>query len=130
MPMTFGNANDDGMPFNSWFLGDLENWRTDTSAPSPKPQFGLRQSRVVEIKWGAHGAGDVRREWASCSDRITLSLLVRGQFLLRFRSPGSREKIIERRLEREGDYAIWGTGTEHTWVVEEDAVVLTVRWRE
>ena len=59
-----------------------------------------------------------------------MSLLVRGRFLLRFRSPQFRDKVTEQRLVREGDYAIWDTDVEHTWVVEEDSVIFTIRWKE
>ena len=90
----------------------------------------LRTSSTVEMKWGHHRKGDQRREWAGCSDKITMSVLVRGKFRLRFRSPADGSKVIERLLEREGDYAIWGTDAEHTWIVEEEAVIFTVRWKE
>jgi hypothetical protein len=44
--------------------------------------------------------------------------------------PANRSEITEQLLAREGDYAIWGTETEHTWVVLEEAVIFTVRWKE
>ncbi|WP_374005171.1 hypothetical protein [Streptomyces ipomoeae] len=31
-------------------------------------------------------------------------------------------------LERQGDYVVWGRGVDHSWVAEEESVVLTVRW--
>src|SRR5688572_13731594 len=124
-----GNAMTDGLPFQSWFIGDLEMWAGRSAPTLPVSDFGLRQSRIVEIKWGEHRAGDRRTDWAACSDKISLSVLLRGKFLLRFRSPEDRDAVVERRLACEGDYAIWGIDVEHTWVVEEDSVVLTVRWR-
>ena len=124
-----GNATADGLPFQSWFMGDLVKWAA-TRTPLPDARFGLRQSRVVEMKWGEHRAGENRADWASCSDKTTISILLRGRFLLRFRSPEKRDEIVERRLEREGDYAIWGEDVEHTWVVEKDSVIITVRWIE
>jgi hypothetical protein len=130
MRTTSGNAARDGAPFNSWFIGDLRKWtqgRTDADAAKPA---GLRQSQVVEMKWGAHEAGAQRSDWAPCASTVSMSLLVRGKFLLRFRSAAAREEIVERRLEREGDYVIWGTDVEHAWMVEEDSLILTVRWRE
>jgi hypothetical protein len=130
MLFSCGNAVMDGAPFNSWFMGDLNAWRGDARPVTSPPSFGLRLSSTVEMKWGRHQTGERRPEWAGCSDRRTMSLLVRGRFLLRFRSPVSRDAIVEQRLEREGDYAVWGTDVEHTWVVEEDAVIMTVRWKE
>ena len=123
-----GNARADGSPFNAWFIGDLEKW---AKRPSPvEPNFGLRQARLVEMKWGEHRAGETRIDWAPSSEKTTMSLLVRGRFLLRFRLPDNRDEISDVRLEEEGDYALWGTKVEHTWVVEEDAIIMTVRWVE
>ena len=124
-----GNAADDGAPFHSWFVGDLNAW-TKPGDPAAGQDLGLRTSSAVEMKWGNHRKGEQRREWAGCSDKMTMSVLVRGKFRLRFRSPGDGSKVIERLLEREGDYALWGTDAEHTWIVEEDAVIFTVRWKE
>jgi hypothetical protein len=38
--------------------------------------------------------------------------------------------VKEQRLTEGGDYAVWGADVEHTWLVEQDAIVLTVRWQE
>ena len=124
MQITFGNAGTDGAGFKGWFMGDLNRWAPKDDAAA----FGLRQSSIIEMKWGVHRAGETRREWAPCSNNSTLSLLVRGKFLARFRKPNNPDAVIERRLVREGDYAIWGTDLEHTWVVEEDSVIFTIRW--
>jgi quercetin dioxygenase-like cupin family protein len=32
------------------------------------------------------------------------------------------------RLERQGDYAVWGPGIDRSWKAEDDSVVITVRW--
>ena len=130
MQITSGNATHDGAPFNSWFIGDLQKWTKGRARGVASNAVGLRQSQIVEIKWGTHRAGEQRADWASCADMMTMSLLVRGKFLLRFRLPTERTEVAERRLESEGDYAIWGMDVEHTWVVEDDAVIFTVRWRE
>ena len=124
MQITFGNAGTDGAGFKGWFMGDLNRWAPKDDAAA----FGLRQSSIIEMKWGVHRAGETRPEWAPCSNNSTLSLLVRGKFLARFRKPNNPDAVIEQRLVREGDYAVWGTDLEHTWVVEEDSVILTVRW--
>jgi hypothetical protein len=129
MQVTIGNAATDGALFNGWFIGQLEKWASE-KAGAEGGSFALRDSAIVEMKWGVHSAGEARADWAPCSEHTTLSLLVRGKFLLRLRSPHDRTAIAEQRLAREGDYAIWGTDVEHTWLVEEDAVIFTVRWRE
>ena len=130
LEISSGNATADGAPFQFWFIGDLERWTANLANSAVGEDFALRQSHVVEMKWGMHRAGDTRPEWAPCSEKRTMSLLVRGKFLLRFRAPSRLTQITERRLEQQGDYAIWGSSLEHTWVVEEDAVIFTVRWHE
>jgi hypothetical protein len=59
---------------------------------------------------------------------VSLSLLVRGEFLLRFRPVGQPER--EYCLQEEGDYLVWRESTPHTWIARQDSVVLTVRWRD
>jgi len=130
MQITSGNAARDGTPFNAWFIGDLQKWTAARRGDDSSEPTGLRQSQIVEMKWGVHRVGDQRADWAPCADRMTISVLVRGKFLLRFRSPEAPSEIVEQRLEREGDYAVWPTDVEHTWLVEEDTVIFTVRWKE
>jgi quercetin dioxygenase-like cupin family protein len=31
-------------------------------------------------------------------------------------------------LQRQGDYVVWGKGTDHSWQAEDDSTVITVRW--
>jgi quercetin dioxygenase-like cupin family protein len=31
-------------------------------------------------------------------------------------------------LGRQGDYAVWGPGIDHSWRAEEESVVVTIRW--
>jgi len=128
MHITIGNAATQNSVFKGWFIGPLQNWAAGQKAEAAP--FGLRESAVVEMKWGVHSAGETRSEWAPCSDQTTISLLVRGRFLVRFRSSRDQSRIVEQRLSREGDYAIWGTDVEHTWMAEKDSVIVTVRWRE
>lgn len=53
--------------------------------------------------------------------RTALLVLISGRF--RVRLPGRDVLLVE-----QGDYAVWGRGVDHSWVAEEDSVVLTVRW--
>lgn len=121
--ITQGNASADGAPFGHWFIGDVARW-----SGGKLEAAGLRQSSALEIKWGNHSAGEERRAWAPGGNSITMSALIRGRFLLRFRDPARPDEISEVRFLREGDYAIWDGAVEHTWLVEEDSVILTVRW--
>jgi quercetin dioxygenase-like cupin family protein len=31
-------------------------------------------------------------------------------------------------LEKQGDYAVWGPGIDHSWEALSESIVLTVRW--
>jgi quercetin dioxygenase-like cupin family protein len=59
--------------------------------------------------------------WQTDEQRTTVLLPVKG----RFRLDLSAGTFV---LEREGDYAVWGPGMDHSWHAEEDSVVITVRW--
>ena len=80
----------------------------------------VRQERE-RVKWGAHPAGEGRDGWATDEQRTTLLILVRGRFRLDL-------SVASTTLEKEGDYAVWGPGIDHSWQAEEDSVVITVRW--
>lgn len=75
----------------------------------------------MEIKWGVHPRGDARARWVAGEERTALLVLVSGRF--RVELPG--RSVL---LERQGDYVVWGRGVDHSWVAEEESVVLTVRW--
>jgi len=105
-----GNAADDGRNTRGWLLGDF----IDSSQ-------GVRSTKDVEIKWGIHPAGDKRHEWTHDDQRTTLVLLVEGNFVVRL-TTGTAE------LTRQGDYAVWGPGIDHSWEAKENSVVITVRW--
>jgi hypothetical protein len=107
-----GNAADEGAPRGGWFIGHF----IDTA-------LGLRHSAEVEVKWGAHRAGETKSADGANDTATTLSILVSGRFLLEFPDTGETA-----RLERPGDYALWPRGRWHRWTVLEDAVILTVRW--
>lgn len=105
-----GNAADDGRDNRGWILGHF----IDNSE-------GVRSTKDVEVKWGIHPAGDQRPDWATDDQRTTMVLLVAGKFVVSL-----SEGTIE--LTRQGDYAVWGPGLNHSWEAKEDSVVITVRW--
>ena len=111
--VTSGSAPALGGPRGGWFVG-----RFIDADP-------FRQAHDVEVKWGAHRKGETNRAFAANKTARTMSVLVRGRFRLTFRRGDRAEDV---RLEKEGDFALWLPGLEHTWVAEEDSVVLTVRW--
>jgi quercetin dioxygenase-like cupin family protein len=105
-----GNAADDGRDTRGWLLGHFID-----------PAEGVRSTKDVEVKWGIHPAGEKRAEWTADDQRTTLVLLVNGSFRIDL-----TEGTIP--LERQGDYAIWGPGIDHSWEAITDAIVVTVRW--
>ena len=105
-----GNAAEDGRESRGWLLGHFID-----------PDKGVRSSKHVEVKWGIHPVGDKRAEWTADDQRTTLVLLVEGNFRIDL-TEGSMT------LERQGDYAVWGPGIDHSWEALSPSVVVTVRW--
>jgi quercetin dioxygenase-like cupin family protein len=106
-----GNAGDDGKDSRGWLLGHFIDSTTG----------GVRSTQALEVKWGIHPAGDTRPEWTVGDSRTTLLILISGRWRLDL-------SVGTAMLERQGDYAVWGPGIDHSWRAEEDSVVLTVRW--
>ncbi|WP_370066100.1 signal peptidase I [Streptacidiphilus sp. MAP5-3] len=104
-----GNAGADAALDRGWILGHF------------KEPGDPRHSEDVEIKWGVHPAGDKRLEWVEGEHRTALLVLISGRFRMEFRD----RSVV---LERQGEYVVWGRGVDHSWVAEEESVVMTVRW--
>ncbi len=104
-----GNAYADGEARRGWLVGHF------------LAELDPRHSASVEVKWGVHGAGEKRQASKREEQRTTLLVLIRGKFTLTL----DDEAHV---LSREGDYALWGPGTAHSWEANADAVVITVRW--
>jgi hypothetical protein len=126
--ITTGNTVTDGREFRFWVVGEIEKWCSKINAPFDREKFGLRNSKEIEIKWGVYSKGEDRSEWASCSDRIGMSILIRGDSTFCFRNINDHARRREVRLKTEGDYVIWKENIEHTWRMDEDSVFLTLRW--
>jgi quercetin dioxygenase-like cupin family protein len=105
-----GNAAIDGEDHRGWlighFLGDSD---------------GVRASEAVEVKWGIHPAGEGRDTWQTEEQRTTVLLLIKGRFRLDL-------TVGTFVLQKEGDYAVWGPGIDHSWHAEEDTIIVTIRW--
>jgi hypothetical protein len=104
-----GNAEDDGLDYRGWFVGNFIE------------ASDARSTTDVEVKWGIHPAGDARPGWNPDEVATTLCLLVRGYFKLHFAAHAVT-------FNRPGDYAVWGPGIKHRWEAVEDSIVLTIRW--
>lgn len=106
----FGNAAEDGSDTRGWLLGHFID-----------PAEGARSSKDVEVKWGIHPAGDTRDGWTTGDQRTTLLILVQGTFRIDLTEDSFT-------LSKQGDYAVWGPGIDHSWHAIEDSTVITVRW--
>jgi|SRR5579875_2247763 hypothetical protein len=105
-----GNAEEDGRKARGWLLGHFID-----------PSEGVRSSKDVEVKWGIHPAGEKRAQWTADDQRTTMVLLVSGNFRIDL-----TEASIT--LEKQGDYAVWGRGIDHSWEAISPSIVVTVRW--
>ncbi|GAB1817568.1 cupin domain-containing protein [Herbidospora sp. RD11066] len=103
-----GNANADALLDRGWLLGHF------------RPSGDARHSDEVEVKWGVHPKGETRAEWVTGESRTAMIVLISGRFRMELRD----QDVV---LEKQGDYLVWG-GVDHSWVAEEESVVLTVRW--
>src|ERR1022692_5301243 len=103
-----GNAAADAPANRGWLLGHF------------MPEQDVRHSEDVEIKWGVHPRGDRRAQWVTGEQRTAMIVLVNGRF---------RIELPERSvlLAEPGDYVVF-RGVDHSWMPEEESVVLGVRW--
>jgi hypothetical protein len=128
MDITTGNAKTDGREFHFWFVGQIDKWCKKNNISFDEERFDLRNTGDIEIKWGIYKKGDVRDVWATCSDKIAMSILIRGDFTFFFRDVDDEGNQREVRLLNEGDYVIWRENVEHTWEMDKDSEILTLRW--
>jgi hypothetical protein len=105
-----GNAVEDSKDTHGWIIGHFID-----------PTEDVRSTKDLEVKWGIHSAGEKRPEWTSGDERSTLIMLIKGHFRVEL-TEGSIT------MEREGDYAVWGPGVNHSWEALSDSVVVSVRW--
>ena len=126
--ITTGNAKTDGKEFRFWFVGQIEQWCKENNITFDKEKYGLRSTNDIEIKWGMYKKDDARLVWAERSDKIAMSILIRGDFIFHFRESNNLSRLKEVRLRNEGDYVIWREDMEHTWEMLENSEILTLRW--
>jgi hypothetical protein len=126
--ITTGNAKTDGREFRFWFVGQIEKWCKDNGKPFNAEYYSLRNTNDIEIKWGIYKKGEERDVWASPSDKTAMSILIRGDFTFIFRDVDNPDLQRKVRLKNEGDYVIWREDVEHTWRMEEDSEIVTLRW--
>lgn len=104
-----GNCND-ATDTRGWIVGAF-------LSPAAWP----RHTDGVEVKWGMSAAGERRAVWTDHESRATIAILISGCFTIETSEGGVT-------LSRPGDYVAWGSGVTHSWVAEEDSIIVTVRW--
>lgn len=95
-----------------------KGWFVGGSLPEA---LGLRHTYDVELKWSTHKAGEERPEWVTGEVRTTVAILISGKYEVMFR--GRSALLVE-----QGDFVMWGKGSDHKGRALEDSVILTVRW--
>ncbi len=113
--LTDGKQCHDGRDAHGWFIGHFVE------------DGDLRKSDDVEVKWYEPPPRELGEFTANRSATSCL-ILVRGRFRLVFRA-GVQAETHEVRLDREGDYAIWGPGIFHDGVAESNGtLIICIRW--
>ena len=77
-----GNAAREGEAFRGWFIGHFV-----------PPEFGLRSTDQVEVKWGTHALRETRVGWGVDNSSTSLSVLISGCIHLFF--DGGQEARLE-----------------------------------
>jgi len=109
MKILKGNLSQEAVKHRGWILGHF----MEEGSPFKTGNVG--------IKWGNHKKGDHKEIVAKNSLSHSLGILIRGKFTFVF-----QDQTIS--LDQEGDYVYYPSGTAHSWIVDEDCLILTIRW--
>ncbi|SNS82942.1 hypothetical protein SAMN06265795_10787 [Noviherbaspirillum humi] len=130
LDIEFGDANLVDTNGTGWFVGFGDWLRSPGAALRHMPAEAA--VRGLCMKWGIHRRGDTLGTGKPVSAGRTLSMLVseHGRFRLQFSPdpafpPG---ETVEHALSRHGQFCAWGAGIHHRWFVDEDCIILTLRW--
>ena len=130
MEIESGNIGDLDTRGTGWTVGFGE-WTRDGVFDLRYMPEAVRSSGIC-LKWMDHRAGDPRGSAKPPSVGRSLSILVgeAGRFRLEFSDdPGFPEgRTVAHVLARRGDFVAWGEGLHHRWFVDDDCIVLTLRW--
>jgi hypothetical protein len=133
MEVEFGNAGELFTNETGWFVGFRE-WAKNDVAKRGELRFMPREQRLHTfcVKWMSHPSGDDRGVVKPPSEGRTLSILVSegGLFRIQFSEHSSfpADETSEFRLERHGDFVVWGPRLYHRWYVDAYCTILTIRW--
>ena len=133
MDVEFGNARELLTNDTGWFVG-FSDWAKTGAAERSELRFMPAPQHVhtLCVKWMFHPVGDDRGVAKPPSEGRTLSILVseRGLFRIQFSEQFDfpTAGTTEFRLERHGDFVVWGERLHHRWFVDDDCTILTIRW--
>lgn len=133
MNIECGNLNTIDTNGTGWFLG-FSDWTKSNdgqcAALRHMPKDML--AHTMTMKWTTHAKNDPNGSGKPISDGRTLSVFVseRGGFRIQFSMHPDfpQGQVEECRMQRQGDFCIWGAGLYHRWLVDEDCTILSVRW--
>ena len=118
------------IPNTNWFVGEFP------TIPKTSLRFMQQSNQAVEgdtakdisIKWFLHSPNDPA-EWGNnkpTSAGRSMSILAgEGEFEITFSNNSQTYTLT---LDTPGDFAIWGSGLEHSWRSLKISPILTVRW--
>lgn len=109
MQIVKGNFNKESPSHRGWIMGHF----MEEGSPF--------KTGNVEIKWSTHKAGEHKEVVAQNNSAMSLGILVRGCFTFNFPD----HKVT---LKNEGDYVFYPAGTSHSWIVDQDCLMIAVRW--
>ena len=133
MDIEIGNAGAVDTSGTGWIIGFSE-WTKSTSEPSANLRYMAQDAlaQTLHMKWMEHPANDDRGTHKPPSEGRTVSILVSetGCFRIQFAPTAAfaNEQVVEARLSKHGDFAIWGENIHHRWFVDDRATILTLRW--
>jgi len=106
-----GKCDKDIQNYRQWLVGDF------------LPLTSPLKTDKIEIKWGRHKKGEIKKNGITSEPRNTLCILIFGTFKITF--PNDK---IEHILKDEGDYIYFKQHTNHDWKALEDSLIITIRW--
>lgn len=132
LPVEFGNAGSLDTNGTGWIIG-FSHW-------SKCEPYDLRHipggalSAGLCVKWFSHLAGDPNGQDKPVSTGRTMSVLVSdlSDFRIDFSADSTfpTNATMTHRLQRTGDYVIWGPGVYHRAFGLKAATIMTVRWEQ
>ncbi|HIH26378.1 signal peptidase I [Candidatus Woesearchaeota archaeon] len=111
MEVLKGNFNEGNEKHRGWIIGHF----IDEKSPFHSKDF--------EIKWGRYKKGDSKISIGKNLKSETLTIMIHGRLKIIF--PEYKKTFI---LDKEGDYLFFPKNISHSWVAEEDCMIIGIRW--